>query len=112
MSLVDDFWRCWDLSNGSRQQRVSLERPPDAEHERIAESPQVVYDRIARSQAEGQHLILELLEKAPDVEAECYLGAGPLEELIVAYPKSLEWAEVHAGRNPRMRRALDCVWQE
>jgi hypothetical protein len=57
------------------------------------------------------HLILALLEAAPDALQIGLLAAGPLEDLIkVQGPKVIDLIEAEASRNPRLREALAGTW--
>ena len=55
-------------------------------------------------------VVLDALAEAPDADL-CYLGAGPVEDLLTANP--VAWAATLAGRcrtSERWRKVLACVW--
>ncbi|WP_052667924.1 DUF6869 domain-containing protein [Nitriliruptor alkaliphilus] len=55
--------------------------------------------------------VMLLIETAPDDDALCWLGAGPVEDLAVHHGNAFIDQFVLAGRrDPRFRAALRCAW--
>ncbi len=59
----------------------------------------------------GWPLLREIVERAPDSAME-YIGAGPLEDLLVLHGfETIDAIEAEAGRSARFRLALAGVWR-
>ena len=76
--LVRDWWSFHDLQQGTREQRVDLERVESS----LARRVQRAYDRVRNSVEVGGTVALDLVEalitSAPDADAVAVVGAGPL----------------------------------
>lgn len=56
-------------------------------------------------------LLVRLADAAPDEQALAYLGAGPIEDLLVdPSPAVVDEIEQAARKNKPFRYALQCAW--
>jgi hypothetical protein len=68
-------------------------------------------DLINDDPHEAWLLILELVRKAPDSRVLSTIAAGELEEFVDAHAEAfIDWIEVEARRNGRLKEALAYVW--
>jgi hypothetical protein len=102
--LVEAFWRHYRLSQStSRSERLISEDTYWAweEVERVAQKPE----------SDALDLLVALADAAPDDQARCYLGAGPLEDFVLQHGTQLiDDIDEAARRNDHFRIALGCVW--
>ncbi len=57
--------------------------------------------------------LLELVDTAPDREALAYIGAGPLEDLLLQHgPTVIDRIELEVRRRPKLVEALANVWSD
>ena len=62
---------------------------------------------------EAWHVVLQLLQAAPDDKVLGNIGASPIEDLLSSDPENVaRLIESEADNNPRLRRALAHVWQQ
>lgn len=102
-ALVQAYWQHFvRATRGDRQARLDAGEFVWAEDEvRSALSDPL----------EAVPLLVALADAAPDEEALAYLGAGPVEDLLVEHATIVVTAlEAAAARNPRFRYALRCAW--
>src|SRR3954470_13112727 len=80
--LVQDWWSFHCLQQGTREQRVDLERVESP----LAQRAQLAYDHVQSCVEVGGTEALDLVEaliaSAPDSDAVAVVSAGPLEELV------------------------------
>ncbi len=101
-SLADAYWRHYRLATGGREQRLAAQELEWAE----AEVRRALVDTVA-----AIRLLVDLADAAPDDGALAYLGAGPIEDLLVdPAPTVVDHIEQAARRHPRFRYALRCAW--
>ena len=98
-AVVDAYWKRHRLSQGSRHERLAAQ-----EFDWVSEA--------VNSALEGPDplSLLDLLAAADDADL-CYLGAGPVEDLLSQDPA--RWDAALAERctqSDRWRRVLACVW--
>jgi len=102
--LIEDFWRHYRLSqSASRDDQLASDESFWAweEIERVAQNPS----------ADTIDLLVSLAEAAPDDQARCYLGAGPLEDFMLSHgPHFIEQIDQAAREHEHFRTALGCVW--
>jgi hypothetical protein len=76
---------------------------------------QAAYDALEEAVAHAApavawELLLTLLRRAPDEELDNF-AAGPLEDVVrTRAPALIDAIEAEAGRDPRFRWALGCIW--
>ena len=109
--LVRDWWSFRDRQQGTREQRVDLERVESS----LARRVQRAYDRVSNSVEVGGTEALDLVEalitSAPDADAAAVVGAGPLEELVHDHGAALvDEIERRARQDPAFAKALRSVW--
>lgn len=95
------YWHHHELSQGSREQRLAAGAEDWAW--------EVVESAVEESQSDTL-TILDALLAAPEADP-CYVGAGPVEQLLVEHGRA--WQEAVARRcrtSALWRRAVDCVW--
>lgn len=95
------YWRHHALSSGARAERLASE-----EHSWAWDA---VEDAMDGDDPLG---LLDALLAQPEADP-CYLGAGPIEDLLNANPA--RWDELLAERcrtSERWRAAMACVWVE
>jgi hypothetical protein len=102
--LVETFWRHYQLSQGDSP---SEQAPSEGtywaweEVERVAQEPG----------SDALDLLVTLADAAPDDQARCYLGAGPLEDFVLQHGTHfIDEIDEAARRNEHFRVALSCVW--
>lgn len=107
--LTERYWLSWFMRE-TRAGRIQLEYPVEPEDVLLASAQEEV-DAYVREHAEaGLTLLLELCEQAPSDEALCFLGAGPLEEYLLAHPQGRQMVdEVVRSGNRRLSAALECA---
>jgi hypothetical protein len=101
--LPEAYWRRYVLMfRGSREQRLAageLDWADDEVQEALGEPVKAV------------SLLVRLADAAPDEQALAYLGAGPIEDLLVdPAPTVVDEIEQAARRNEHFRYALRCAW--
>ncbi|MGZ4532054.1 MAG: hypothetical protein ACXVXP_06855 [Mycobacteriaceae bacterium] len=97
--LVPAYWRHHELASGDRKERLASE-----EHFWAWEAVEEAME------GDDPLVLLDSLLEAPGADP-CYLGAGPIEDLLVADPD--RWGEAFADRcrtSPRWREAMACVF--
>lgn len=106
--VVEDWWRCFRLLAGTRDQRKSLESGED----------QAAVAAVLRAESivetggpESVRLIEELLQQSCGSADNALVGAGPLEDLLLLHGEKLAAdVEAVASRSPRFAEALGSVW--
>jgi hypothetical protein len=103
--------RWWDhlrLSQGDRWQRKALElgEPADA-----CAAADTVREWIHTGGIDAIHLIVALIETAPDDAGIASVGAGPLEDLVHEHGDVLiDDLDRLARQNPTFNQAMSSVW--
>jgi hypothetical protein len=102
--LVTTYWRHYELAEGGRDDRLAANEVFWAFEE--------VQSVVAKGDpVEALDLIIALLDAAPSIEGVCYVGAGPLENLITIHPdETVDAIDAQARRDDRFRTALNCVY--
>jgi uncharacterized protein DUF6869 len=102
--LIAAFWRHYRLSQS--------ESPADRETAEESFWAWEEAERVAREpNPDTVGLFVALVDAAPDDQARCYFGAGPLEDLLLYHgPNLVDEVEEAATRHERFRTALGCVW--
>lgn len=99
--LVAAYWRHHALASGDRAERLA------------SEAHFWAWEAVEEAMEGNDPLgLLDALLEAPEADP-CYLGAGPVEDLLAANPGP--WDEALADRcrtSPRWREAMACVWVE
>ena len=108
---VQDWWSFHDLQQGTREQRVDLERVESP----LAQRAQRAYDHVKSwvevGGTEALDLVGALIASAPDSDAVAVVGAGPLEELVYGHGAGLvDEIERRARQDPALGEALRSVW--
>ncbi len=99
-AIVTAFWRHYELSEGDRAQRLA------ADTERWAW--EVVHEAV-HEPSEDVLAVLDALLAAPNADP-CYIGAGPIEDLLSADGRAWQEAVARRCRTSRQwREALACV---
>ena len=110
--VVAAYWEQWRLPRGNREERVTAENAKDWAGE-------AVDDAVDAGQPSVVALLVALAEGAPSEEDAGLVGAGPLEDLLVAHGRRmaqpddaalLDELDTAARRSARFRRALSSVW--
>src|SRR3954470_17244582 len=109
--LVQDWWSFHCLQQGTREQRVDLERVESP----LAQRAQLAYDHVQSCVEVGGTEALDLVEaliaSAPDSDAVAVVSAGPLEELVYDHGAALvDGIERRARQDPAFGKALRSVW--
>jgi hypothetical protein len=101
--LVDAYWEHYRLSTSSeRAERLSADSTRWAVDE---------VDAIASDDDRAVPLMVALADAADDAQALAYLGAGPIEDVVLAgSPAVVDRIEGAAERSERFRYALRCAW--
>ena len=101
-AVVSAYWRFHELCQGDREQRLAAEAGVGSwAWEAVEEAMQESDDQVLH--------LLDALLRAPEADP-CYLGAGPIEELLYAHGP--RWQEEIAQRCRTLaiwRNALTCV---
>lgn len=72
---------------------------------------ETVMDQVKSEPGEAWHVILDLVEKAPDDKVLGVIAAGEIEDFIIAHaPDFIDQIEAEASSNARFRGALAGVW--
>jgi len=105
-ALVNAYWRY-----------QALYENPDPTVRRDAARLFWAWERVNDAVLDGDAGIIELIvalaDAAPNDRAACYLGCGPLEDLIRLHGADFADAiDAAARRNPRFQTALRCVWYD
>ena len=102
-ALVSSYWSHHRLADGDREQRLRAESGDSF----------WAWEAVEHAAREGAPDVLELFDAllaAPDADP-CYVGAGPLEELLVHQGVAFEGAVAERCRRAeRWRAAVSCVW--
>ena len=110
--VVTAYWEHWRLLRGNRQERLAAERRPDL-------ARQVIDEAVESGEPSAVSLLVALAEAAPSDYDAVLVGAGPLEDLLVAHGRRLarpegvallEEIDAAARRSRRFRQALASVW--
>ena len=104
------WWEAAQLATGSRDERKRWEQgvPHD-----VAAGWERVREVVGLGGEAAISLVTALLESAPDEAAVAAVGAGPLEDLIVAHGDALAHRlDELARRSAKFRRSLSSVWLE
>ena len=102
-NFTEAYWRRYVLMfRGNREQRLAageLDWADDEVREALGDPVKAV------------GLLVRLADAAPDAQALSYLGAGPVEDLLVdPSPAIVDEIEQAARRNKHFRYALQCAW--
>lgn len=102
--LIAAYWEHYRrFTSGVREDRVSADE--------LLWASQFVDDAVSSGGAGVIELLCDLAAGAPDLRALSYLGAGPVEELLVnADTTVVDAVDAAARRVPRFRTALCCAW--
>lgn len=109
--LVGAYWKSWRLRRGNRDERLSAEH---GDHW----ADDAVDDAVEGGEPASVALLVALAEGAPSQDDASLIGAGPLENLLVAHGRRmsqpegaelLEELDAAARTSPRFRRALRSV---
>jgi hypothetical protein len=108
---VQDWWSYQDLQQGTREQRVDLERAESP----LAQRAQRAYDGVQNSVELGGTEALDVVEalitSAPDADAVAVVSAGPLEELVYGHGAALiDDIERRARQDSAFANALRSIW--
>lgn len=103
--LVSGFWESYRLSSSA----ISADRLSARE---FAWAAAEVDDRVQDDPSEVFDLLIALADAAPDDAALAYLGAGPIEDLLVHHGSDVVFDRVEgwARCNEHFRKALRCAW--
>ena len=101
-AVVTAYWRFHELCLGDREQRLAAEAGVDSwAWEAVEEAVEESDDQVL--------ILLDALLEAPAADP-CYLGAGPIEELLVAHgPRWQEDVARKCRTSSTWRDALACV---
>ena len=101
-ALVTAYWRFHELGLGGREQRLAAEAGVDSwAWEAVEEAVEESDDQVL--------ILLDALLEAAAADA-CYLGAGPIEELLVHHgPRWQEDVALRCRTSSTWRDALACV---
>jgi uncharacterized protein DUF6869 len=102
--LVVAYWRHYELTQGGRDDRLAADASVWAFEE--------VHDLVSKGDPlEALDLIIALVDTAPGIRAVCYVGAGPLENLIAIHPEvTVEAIDAQARRHEPFQIALNSVY--
>lgn len=107
--LVDAYWRQYLRARAADQPNAGRDEPGSG----IADDEALAWEvsrRARQGEPDAVNLLVAAAGAAPDEGALCFLGAGPLEELVnlhgVRLAKELDDA---LDREPRLRKAMSCV---
>jgi hypothetical protein len=101
--LVAAYWRHYELARGDRDERLASE-----DHFWAWEEVRAAVSK--GDPIEAMELVVALVDAAPDLERLCYVGAGPLEDLIGTHPdETVDAIDAQARRDERFRDALNAV---
>lgn len=103
--LVDAHWHHFRMaSSGDRRERLA------------AQDLEWTEEEVRRALAEpvaAVALLVDLANAAPNDSGLAYLGAGPIEDLLIDPAPSVGYTiELVAPRNARFHYALRCAWFE
>ncbi|HEV7526846.1 MAG TPA: hypothetical protein VGP92_17905 [Acidimicrobiia bacterium] len=65
---------------------------------------------VTRREGVLRELLVKLVEHAPNDEVLGNIGAGPIEDFIVADEARVRWIEEQAESSPAFRQALSIIW--
>jgi hypothetical protein len=105
VDLADRYWRRFALTSGNRAERL--------EAESLTVSTDLVDERVEAGAEGVVDLLVLLADFAPDpqVESLAFLGAGPVEDLLIRHAARLiDEIEAAARTNDRFRYAIRCAW--
>jgi hypothetical protein len=105
VDLADGYWSEFARLTGNRQERLAAESSMS--------STAVVDDRVGIGADGIVDLLTLLADRAPDPQDDslAYLGAGPVEELVIHHAaRFIEEIDTAARTNERFRYALRCAW--
>lgn len=103
---VETYWRHYQLSTSA----VRSERLQSANDFWASES---VNDATEEPTFDVMGLLRALADAAPDDRALCYLGAGPVEDLLRCHgDRFIGVIDDEATANARLQTALRCAWFE
>jgi hypothetical protein len=102
--LVVAYWRHYELTQGGRDDRLAADESVWALEE--------VQALVSKGDpTEALDLIIALVDAAPGIEGVCYVGAGPLEDLIAIHPdETVEAIDAQSRQDERFRTALNSVY--
>jgi hypothetical protein len=102
--LVTAFWQHYELDgSASRSLRKESDQWFWAWEEVTSIAKSVPVDAV--------ELFVALADAAPDDQARCYLGTGPLEDLVLHHgPHFVDQIDEAARQHEHFRTALRCVW--
>jgi hypothetical protein len=102
--LVATYWRHYELAQGDRDDRLAANESFWAFEE--------VQALVSKGDpTEALDLIIALVDAAPSIKGACYVGAGPLEDLINIHPEeTVDAVDAQARRDDRFRSALNSVY--
>ncbi len=100
-AVVDAYWRCHALGSGSREERLA------------AESTFWAVEVVNDAAMDGHPSVLDLIDAllASPAADPCYVGAGPVEDLLSNH--GARFGDEVADRcrlSPSWRVAVGCVW--
>ena len=76
------------------------------------EAWEIVNDLVFNDPEKAWQILLEMIQETDDKSYLSFLGAGPLEDLLVYHGKNfIERIENEAKHNKNFLFALKCVWQ-
>lgn len=102
-AVVTAFWRFHELGQGDREQRLAAEAGVDS----------WAWEAVEAAVSESDEAVLALLDALLEAPAAnpCDLGAGPIEDLLVAHgPRWQQDVALRCRNSATWRDALACVW--
>lgn len=108
-----DWWLFQHLANGSREERIELERGQSQRAQAAWLARRHVESVIAEAGEPAIDLLLKLLAVAPDPSGSVAVGAGPLEDLINEHGDTVvDVVDRTARQHPEFAECLRSVYVE
>jgi hypothetical protein len=102
------WWEHKRLSSGTRTERkqLALGEPVD-----VVRANEIVRESMWQGGADALDLVVALIDAAPSDDVIAYVGAGPLEDLLLDHSDALiDQVDDLARRSPAFARALSAVY--
>src|SRR3954465_1457449 len=100
-----------DSQQGTREQRVDLERVESSLAHPAQRAYEYVQDSVGVGGTEALDFVEALIKSAPHVDAVAVVSAGPLEDLVYDHGAALvDEIESRARQDPAFAKALCSVW--
>ena len=102
-ALAARYWEHYDLT--------AAKGDGGAAGEELWDDVEAVNAAARENAPEAVSLLVAVAEAAPDNVALAYLGAGPVEELLIGHAEDVvEAVDLAAQGSERFRYALRCAW--